>query len=119
MTNSIRLFALPALLLTLCSTASAEGHRGKGDFAMHRTAKLQKHLDLSDEQANKVYEVFKSVKKDSNCKDKETFTEKRDCRMAKKESIRKELSAILTEEQLTELDQLHEKRKERRKKHRH
>ncbi len=118
MNRKLRLFALPTLLLALCSTASAEGPGGQRDFAMHRTAKLQKHLNLSDSQADKVYEVFKTTKAKASCAEKQSFSEKRDCREEVRKGVREQLAEILSEDQLAQLDTMREKRKERWKKHR-
>ncbi len=114
---------LKSLLLTsLCvllplSTSMAEGgrgHKGKKMNLDKRIEKMQEKLDLSDEQADQVYDIMKNRKKNSSCKNLESFTERKNCRAASKEAAQSEINALLTPEQQQKFAEMKEKRKERK-----
>jgi Spy/CpxP family protein refolding chaperone len=101
------------LFLTAIPAAAESGPRGEKDWGMRRTAMLQQRLSLNDEQADQVYEIFKSARSESPCKEVETFSAKKACAQNKRDMVQEKISKVLTPEQQAEFKKLQEKRKQR------
>jgi len=102
------------LLALFSSSAVADHHGGKKKSLDFKVSKMQEKLDLSDDQADEIYALMKSSKKNSGCKDLEVFSERKACRKSAREAVDSKINALLTEEQQTEFAAMKAKRAERR-----
>lgn len=123
--SKLIVLSLISAFMALPLTATAErghGPRGhhKGKSLFQKVGKMQKKLDLSDEQADKVFEIFKSAKKSKGqCKEAETFSAKKACMEEKRAGIDSQVSAVLNDEQKAKFTEMKAKRESRRKEKRH
>ena len=136
MTNSPKLsFALLggvllAAVVGLSSAHAGEGHRHKGDHRMHveqHMARLTEKLDLSDDQALQVQQIFERAREQfprgerkargEERPSKEEMQQFRAERQARRDAMHQylvgELSAVLSPEQLQKFETLHEERQRR------
>jgi len=93
--------------------AACGGMGKKGQKFERMLGRMQQQLDLSDEQADKLYELFQEGRKNSNCKELKKFSERRKCRESGKESFKAAAKQVLSEEQFAKFEAMKEKRKER------
>jgi len=110
---------LGLFLLLPLSLAFAEGHKGHKGKRMGldmKVSKMQRKLELSDDQADQIYDLMKAKKKNAACKELEKFSERKNCRKAARDQVDQEIAALLTPEQQAKFVEMKEKRKERRKK---
>lgn len=115
----LKTLTLSALLSfgLFASSAIAEPPReGMLDF---KVARMQENLKLSDEQANKVYDIFKQLHEKDSCRDLKTFTERRDCMKGKKGEIDAKLATVLSKEQQEKFAEFHKERGAWKGKHKH
>ena len=94
----LKTLTLSALLSfpLLVSTAGAQPREGMLDF---KVARMQEQLKLSDEQANKVYDIFSQLQEQGSCREMKTFTARRDCMKDHKGKIDEKLATVLNKEQ--------------------
>ena len=96
-------------MLLFGAAAVAEGPR----FDPNEHAQmLQERLQLSAEQTDKVKDIF-AANQGAPCREIDDDTERMQCRLDRKKEVDKQLQAVLTPEQMT---QLRDFRKERRDK---
>jgi Spy/CpxP family protein refolding chaperone len=73
-----------ALLLAICIPLSAHANdKKKGHRLDMRVTKMQQKLELSDKQADSVYDILKAAKSGEKCNG-ETFSERKNCRLEKR-----------------------------------
>ena len=100
--------------------AENKGQRnGKGKNLDHKVMKMQKKLELSNEQADKIYAILNEAREsrgegDSSCKDLESFSERAQCRESKKSAVKNSVGAVLNDEQKVKWTEMQEQRKERK-----
>lgn len=106
----LKTLTLSALLCVglLASNALAQPGEGMLDF---KVARMQEKLGLSDEQANKVYEIFTQLHEKDSCRELKTFSERRDCRDKKRGEVDAQLATVLNKEQQEKFAEFHKDRK--------
>lgn len=110
-------------MLVLISMVSAQEPQGqkrgpKGDRAEMKIEKLQEHLELTDDQVADLKKLSEDMKPEFEEIRNDESLERPDKMRAHADLIEKrdaEVAKILTEEQLTKLEELKEKRKAKRK----
>lgn len=111
------LFISVIISLFLTSLVSAEESRkGSGEFdrtemAQRRVEKMQEHLNLSDEQADKIYNIITTKQSQGACRSLTNFSDKKKCRMANREALKSEIDSVLNPEQKKKAKEMHEGRK--------
>ncbi len=108
---------IPGIALAHDEPGGDKGGPGKmhGHRLEMRVHRMQEKLDLSDKQADAVYDILKKAKSGPKCKG-EKFSEKKRCRVERRAAVHAEISALLSPEQREKLEKMKEKREERRKK---
>ena len=111
--------SLSLLLILGAVEAMAEGHGGKhkgGEFKLDRkVARMQKKLNLTDEQADEVHGIFEEVRGEYNCRDYEKFSERKNCRQERKTRVKSALEGVLSEEQVSQFEQMRKDRKKNKR----
>lgn len=74
-----------------------------------RLTKMQERLNLSDEQAEQVRDVFFAVGGPAECFGIDSVDEEIDCLMLKREAIHEGISQILSDEQLSKFEELRDR----------
>jgi len=113
---SVLLVLFLLLPLSLVFAEGHKGHKGKRMGLEIKVSKMQRKLDLSDDQADQIYDLMKSKRKIGACKDLEKFSERKNCRRSVREKVDQQIAALLTPDQQAKFAEMKEKRKERRKK---
>lgn len=110
--NYRNLLALGFCLIGLATPSQviAEGPRMDPE---QRVERLKEDLQLSDDQASKVRDIFANEKGKQSCRDIEDEVDRMQCRVDKKKAINAQLSQVLSTEQMSKLKQI---RKEHREK---
>jgi len=76
-----------------------------------KVARLQEQLELSDKQANQLYDVFKQKQDQGVCRKLEAFSERRDCKKANREGMDKTIASILTKDQQEKFNEIRNERR--------
>ena len=87
------------LLMLLSQSAYAEGKSCGVHKLDKKVAKMQQHLELSDEQAEAIHKIYSSKFEMKACADVESFTERKACRMQQRDTVNAQIMAILNEVQ--------------------
>ena len=81
-----------------------------------RLEKMKTELGLSDEQAEKVKDIFQQNR--GKCQSVTDEDEQQLCRFKNRQAMKKELKGILSESQLTKLEEMKNQRREERREER-
>ncbi len=109
------LICLPAL----AESGAAGKHKGRKGMNLDKmVSKMQDRLELSDDQADKVYGIMKKAKdgrkeKSQECKNLEKFSERSNCRKGSRAGVESEIAAVLTPEQKAKWEEGKKNRKEK------
>ncbi|MCC6219792.1 MAG: hypothetical protein IT291_00970 [Deltaproteobacteria bacterium] len=78
-----------------------------GKWVDQKIERLQAKLELTDDQANQIAEIFSQMKKDNKrCNSLNKFSERRDCRQAKHDEKVKKVQSVLNDKQKTQFEEM-------------
>lgn len=80
--------------------------------------KLIEKLELNDQQAEQVKNIFAEAKNEHSCREIDSKKESRKCMMEKREKVNEQISALLDDQQKAKFAKLQEERKEKWKERR-